>query len=333
MRIGFSLVDLAMGGAQTFFVQLAQGLSSRGHTLTYWLAADLQDRQHVQPALKTSLDAVAEPVRYPWNLWGTDVIHMDGYHSIRRKFFYLPRWRRCVETYHSSYSVERSGPIYPPHCVAVSQAVQSMLTVPSRLIYQGVPLHLADLSSEKRFDVAILGRIHPVKNHRLFLEICASLYRKRGQCSALLIGGHPRSGPYQREIESKIQQLRRQGIALCLTGDVPPTEVWSWLGKARVLLVTSHQEGFGRTAIEAMACEVPVVANPVGGLMEIVQTGETGYLTRKDDVTSFVHHTTQLLENPSLYRSMGSRGRSRVEEHFSLKCMVSAYEDLYREVA
>jgi len=321
-----------MGGAQVFFVQLAQGLAARGHMLSYWLAANSGDPQRVQPALKTALDDVAQPVPHPWHLWPADVIHLDGYHSLRRKLPYLPRWGRCVETYHSVSSVRRAGPLYPRYRVAVSETVRDLLPAPTRLIYQGIALSSVPSVVEKQFDVAILGRIHPVKNHRLFLAVCEGLYRRRGRCSVLLIGGHPCSGPYQQEIDAEIERLRRMGVQLYLAGDVPPDDVWQLLSQARVLLITSHSEGFGRMAIEAMACGVPVVTNPLGGLLEIIQPGKTGFLAEQDNVSSFTAQTMRLLENKTLRYAMGQSGRSFVGERFSLERMVTDYEVLYYQI-
>jgi len=332
VHIGFSLVDLALGGAQVFFVQLAQGLAARGHVLSYWLASNSSDPQRIHPALKAALDDVARSVRHPWNLWQADVIHLDGYHSLRRKLPYLPRWGRCVETYHSAYSVRRAGPLYPRYRAAVSKAVQILLPAPTQVIYHGIPFPPTLPASKKQFDVAILGRIHPVKNHRLFLAVCEELYRRRGHCSALLIGGHPHPDPYQQEIDSEVKRLREMGVHLHLAGDVPPNDLWRWLSQARVLLVTSHSEGFGRMAIEAMACGVPVIANPVGGLSEIVRPGETGFLAEYNAVASFVEQTMRLLEDEALRQAMGQRGRTFVQNHFSLERMVTDYEALYHRI-
>ena len=332
VNIGFSLIDLAMGGAQVFFVQLMQGLAARGHKLTYWLASDPSDPQRVNPKLKATLGDVAQLVWHPWDLWQADVIHLDGYHSLRRKLPYLPRWSRCVETYHSSYSVQRAGPFFPRYRVAASKTVQDLLPAPTRVIYQGIPLPPTFPPDEKQFDIAILGRVHPVKNHRLFLSVCEELYRRRGFCSALLIGGHPHSGPYQQKIDAEIEHLRKIGVRVHFTGDVPPNELWQWLSQARVLLVTSHSEGFGRMAIEAMACGVPVVANPVGGLLEIIRPGETGLLTEYNETASFAKQTIYLLENEPLRQAMGQRARAFVQKRFSLERMVTDYETLYHRI-
>jgi glycosyltransferase involved in cell wall biosynthesis len=332
MRIGFSLVDLAMGGAQAFFVQLAQGLVARGHTATYRLAARTSDGPHVNPVLKEALDRVARQVGHSWDLWNADVIHLDGYHSLRRKLLYAPRWDRCLETYHSAYSVQRAGPLYPRHRIAVSQGVRDLLPLPAQVIYYGTESPTTVPNPKKLFDVALLGRIHPVKNHHLFLAVCEELYRRQGRCSALLIGGHPHSSPYQREIDGEVKRLRAAGIHLHLAGEVAPQSLSQWLCQVRVLLVTSHSEGFGRMAIEAMACGVPVVGNPVGGLLEIVQPGRTGFLAKKDDIDSFATKTLLLLQDNALRAVMGRWAQDRVRERFSLERMVSHYEAAYRSV-
>ena len=85
-------------------------------------------------------------------------------------------------------------------------------------------------------------------------------------------------------------------------------------------------------AVEALACEVPVIANPVGGLLEIVVAGETGYFAERDDPNSFAEAAGRLLEDPALRRQMGARGRREVEQRFSTEKMLDAYENLYREV-
>ncbi len=333
LRIGFSFVDLALGGAQTFLVQLAQGLSARGHNLSYFLYARRDDPSHISPALFSSLQAIASPVPRPWDLLSCDVIQLDGYHSVLRKIPYLLYLDRCVETFHSTYSVQRSGPIYASHRVAVSRAVQAELKLPALLIYQGIDLPPAPEDNQRQFDVAILGRIHPVKGHLLFLQASERLFRQRGHLNILILGGFPKAGPYQRQVEAEIFRLRAAGLGIQCTGDVSPEEVPIWLAQVKILLVTSQSEGFGRMAMEALACRTPVVANPVGGLLEIIQEGETGFFAHRDDAVSFAEIAGRLLDDPDLQQFLGEQGRLDMAKRFSLAAMLDAYEGLYSSVA
>jgi len=333
MKLGLSLVDLAMGGAQNLMLQLAQGMRARGHEVCYYLYARRDDPLHAAPALLEALDAVAQPLARPADLLACDVIQLDGYHNLRRKLPYLLHLRRCVETFHSQYSLRRSGPLYARARVAVSKEVQRLIPGESTLIYSGIPLPALKPHESPRFDAAILGRIHPVKGHLLFLKACEQLYRRRGSLSALLIGGHPGASDYQQAVDAEVERLRRLGLQIEMAGDVPPAEVYGWLQQARLLLVTSESEGFGRMAIEALACGLPVIANPVGGLLEIVQDGSTGYLARKDDPASFAELASRLLDDPVRRMEMGRRGRRDVEERFSQKAMLDSYEIVYRRIA
>jgi glycosyltransferase involved in cell wall biosynthesis len=333
MQIGFSLVDLALGGAQTFMVQLAAGLAGRGHQLCYYLSADPADPVRAVPALLSTMDEAARRVRRPAELGGCAVIHLDGYHNLRRKLAYLSHWGRCVETYHSLYSVRRSGPFYPPFRVAVSRQVQAALNGAAQVIYQGIPLPPPPSAGPRPYEVSILGRLHPVKGHLLFFQACEALYRERGSLSVLVIGGHPQPGPYQRRLDAEIERLRTLGLSIQVTGDIEPGSVFDWLARAQVCLISSKDEGFGRMAVEALACGTVVVANPAGGLQEIIREGETGFLARRDDPTSFAALAAQLLEDGGLRERMGRQGRREMEQNFSLDRMLDEYEALYRRVA
>jgi glycosyltransferase involved in cell wall biosynthesis len=333
LRIGFSFVDLALGGAQAFLVQLAQGLSGRGHNLSYFLYARRDDPSHTNPALLSHLQTIASPVRRPRDLLSCDVIQLDGYHSLLRKMPYLLHLDRCVETFHSAYSLRRSGPLYVSHRVAVSRAVQTELKLPSHLIYQGIDLPPAPPDNQRQYDVAILGRVHPVKGHLIFLQACELLYRQRGHLQALILGGFPKAGRYQQQIEAEIARLRAAGLGIHFAGDVSPSEVPAWLAQVKILLVPSQSEGFGRMAMEAMACRTPVVANPVGGLLEIVQEGQTGFFANRDEPASFAEIAGHLLDDLNLLNRLGESGRLYIAEHFSLAAMLDAYEELYSNIA
>ncbi len=77
-----------------------------------------------------------------------------------------------------------------------------------------------------------------------------------------------------------------------------------------VFLLPSAQESFGLAALEAMACEVPVVASRVGGLPEVIEHGETGFL----------------------HARVSRAARRRVREHFCVDRVVPMYEACYRSV-
>ena len=126
--------------------------------------------------------------------------------------------------------------------------------------------------------------------------------------------------------------MRQLGVQIDTSGDIPAGEVFEWLKRSRVLLVTSQSEGLGRMAVEALACCVPVVINPVGGLTEIVLDGKSGYWAEFDNPTSFATLANHLLGNDLLRRKFGQQGRLHVKRFFSMDAVTDQYEALYQRV-
>jgi L-malate glycosyltransferase len=104
------------------------------------------------------------------------------------------------------------------------------------------------------------------------------------------------------------------------------------LSMSDVMLLPSEKESFGMVAIEAMACETPVVATAVGGLPEVVVHGKTGFLTEVGNVQAMIEYVNRLLDDPILHREFADEGRKRVETYFSSTRQVLQYERLYQEM-
>jgi len=101
---------------------------------------------------------------------------------------------------------------------------------------------------------------------------------------------------------------------------------------ADVFLLPSELESFGLSALEAMACEVPVVGSDAGGLPEVVTNGECGYLLPVGDVDGMAARVLGLLRDEKQRKAMGCAGRRRAEEHFNVEAIVTQYERYYERV-
>ena len=86
------------------------------------------------------------------------------------------------------------------------------------------------------------------------------------------------------------------------------------LSVADVFLLPSAQESFGLAALEAMACEVPVVASRVGGLPEVIDDGVSGFLHAPDDLDGMADSAVRLLTDDALRESMARAARRTVRE-------------------
>jgi len=171
-----------------------------------------------------------------------------------------------------------------------------------------------------------VSNFRPVKNAKQVVEVFSRLCKQDDlPVKLLLVGDGPDRVPAERlardlDVYDDIRFLGKQD---------PVEEI---LSIADVFLMPSGSETFGLAALEAMACEVPVVASHVGGLPELVVDGETGYLCPLDDVDAFTECTRRLLTDDDLHARMSTAARQRAEDAFDINKIVPMYEDYYRTV-
>ena len=99
-----------------------------------------------------------------------------------------------------------------------------------------------------------------------------------------------------------------------------------------LLLLPSETESFGLVALEAMACEVPVVASRVGGLPEVLSDGVEGFLAKPKDICTMVEYSLAILGNESFAKEMGKRARLKARERFCSEKIIPLYEKYYQQV-
>jgi N-acetyl-alpha-D-glucosaminyl L-malate synthase BshA len=103
------------------------------------------------------------------------------------------------------------------------------------------------------------------------------------------------------------------------------------LSMADLLILPSENESFGLVALEAMACEVPVIASNVGGIPEVVEHGRDGFLFNVGDVDGMSVASIELLDNPEKRLEMGQNARRHARHDFCASKIVKRYEELYRQ--
>ncbi len=125
---------------------------------------------------------------------------------------------------------------------------------------------------------------------------------------------------------------RTRGVAefVYFAGKQP--DIAECLSLADLFLLPSELESFGLAALEAMACEVPVVASRVGGLPEVIDDGVTGYLCEVGDIEAMAEVSLRLLQDQDLHRDMSQQARSAAIERFSSRKIVPFYEAFYQEI-
>ncbi|HTV02084.1 MAG TPA: N-acetyl-alpha-D-glucosaminyl L-malate synthase BshA [Luteitalea sp.] len=104
------------------------------------------------------------------------------------------------------------------------------------------------------------------------------------------------------------------------------------LSMADLFLLPSAQESFGLAALEAMACEVPVVASAVGGVPEVVEHGVSGFLHAPDDVEGMAASGVALLTDAALHQRVTRAALQRVQTWFCTERVVPMYETYYQRI-
>ena len=99
-----------------------------------------------------------------------------------------------------------------------------------------------------------------------------------------------------------------------------------------LFLLPSERESFGLAALEAMACQVPVVASRVGGLPEIIDHGVTGFLHPPDDIDAMAASAVAMLTDPASHRVVSEAALAAVLQRFCANEIVPRYEAFYQEV-
>lgn len=167
-----------------------------------------------------------------------------------------------------------------------------------------------------------VSNFRPVKRTDDVIEVFARIASEL-PARLLLIG----DGPERPRAFERARELGILGRTQFL-GSFPGVE--EVLGIADLFLLPSAQESFGLVALEAMACEVPVVASNIGGIPEVVSDGETGYLCSLGDTDGMAHAALTVLRDPARRREMGQAARRRAVTHFSPGLIVPQYLEAYR---
>lgn len=135
-------------------------------------------------------------------------------------------------------------------------------------------------------------------------------------------------GPERTGAQELARSLGMEGDVLFL-GEVDLIE--RVMSCADLFLLPSDEESFGLAALEALSCEVPVVASRVGGLPELVEEGESGFLLPPGDVDAMAEKAIGILSDPVRYGMMSKAARRRAEA-FDTRIIVPQYEALYEEL-
>jgi D-inositol-3-phosphate glycosyltransferase len=175
-----------------------------------------------------------------------------------------------------------------------------------------------------------VGRIQPLKGPDVAVRALAEL--NRPDALLLIVGGASglEGADEMRHVEGLITELGLEGQVRFI--EPQPHHILStYYRAADVVLVPSRSESFGLVALEASACGIPVVASGVGGLLTLVDHGDTGFLVPERDPALYARYIGDILDHPDRAALMGRRGAARARQYtwgFAAARLRRVYTDL-----
>lgn len=222
---------------------------------------------------------------------------------------------------------------------AVNQRFSWMKNRESRVktIYNGIDLTKfnpslsgAAIRREFRLDgqaplVGTVGRLDWYKGHKYFLRAAKIIVGSIPNCNFLIVG----SGEKRKELENLVDKLKlnKNVIFAGYREDIP--EILAGLD---LFVSSSVSEGLGRSIIEAMAMQKPVVATNIGGIPEVVINQETGILVPARESKALAEAIIGLLRDKERCIKMGLAGRKLVERKFDIRINIENIQNLYKDI-
>ena len=171
--------------------------------------------------------------------------------------------------------------------------------------------------------LGVVSRLEPIKGMDLVVPAFAEVLKRFPEVRLLVVG----DGSLRATMEKQAAEL---GCADRITwvGRQPQEELTQWYGQMDIVLMPSRSEGFGLTAIEAMANGCVMVASNVGGLPEVVRDGVCGLLHRTEDVHDMVEKICMLLDDATLYDRLRVQSLTEVKK-YSFEYYAALINNLY----
>jgi glycosyltransferase involved in cell wall biosynthesis len=183
--------------------------------------------------------------------------------------------------------------------------------------------------------VLFVGNLEPRKQVDVLLRALASV-RAEVPNAALIVVGSGESAGVQDQTARLIRLTHDLGLtsedAVRFVGWVDDVHLLDYYAAADVFALPSSSEAQGIVALEAMACGLPVVASAVGGLLDTIDDGRTGFLVPPGEVPALADRLLGLLRDDSQRQAIATAARQAVEREFSWEKAVEATVEVYQDV-
>jgi glycosyltransferase involved in cell wall biosynthesis len=180
--------------------------------------------------------------------------------------------------------------------------------------------------AQERFRVLFLARIEKDKGIFEAIEAHRLAIQKNKEIELIVAGDGP-------SLQHAREYTELNGIAnVSFWGHVTGARKVEAFVTADCYVFPSYHEGMPISVLEAMACGLPVITRPVGGLRDIFKHGEMGFLEESTCPAAFAQLMTRLADDPALARRMGEHNRSVAKRYFLPSRVAARMQEIHREV-
>lgn len=146
----------------------------------------------------------------------------------------------------------------------------------------------------------------------------------------LLIVGEVRPRDDRKAFEEFCLETPKANIIV--TGNIPHKELPAYYALMDVFLHPSLRDGMPNAVLEAMACELPVIATPVGGILDVLKNRSNGIIVPINDSESIVTMLEEVFANEELRAKLGKAARDKIVQEFTLEKEISANLILHKQI-
>jgi glycosyltransferase involved in cell wall biosynthesis len=211
------------------------------------------------------------------------------------------------------------------NCLAAADRLLRERVPPQRIAIVKNGLDLPVQRRSRRTElrrVVVVANLRPEKGHDVLIDAAVEVIRRFPDARFELVGGGSERG-------ALAARATERGVAHAFTFLGHRDDVPERLATADIFVLPSRSEAFPNALLEAMAAGLPVIASGVGGVVELVENGRTGFLVPAGNAFALADRICRLMADPSLGRRLGTAARADVEARYSFDRMVTAFENVY----
>ena len=173
--------------------------------------------------------------------------------------------------------------------------------------------------SEKEY-ITFIGRLSYIKGIDIFIDIINQIYKNNKNAKFLIIG----RGPLY-----KLVKQAQKTIPIKYISSYPYEKINEIYNISKVIMITSRFEGLPTILLESLACETPVIASDVGGISEVIESNQNGFLFKIETIEKQIKNILEIINNENTLTKFGKNGREKMLKDFSWKSVVDKVFEIY----